>query len=174
MVQANPYWSVSLTGVAEGSHSYTAKATDSMGHTSEASSARTVIVDMTAPTVKSVSPVEGARGVLPSTNVSASFSEAMDEASVEKTSSTPGNPTTFTLALQTTTGTSAPIAATVTYVETATSHNAILDPAVDLRPGATYVAKITSVARDQAGNRLDQDGSVSGTQSKVWKFKVKS
>ena len=167
-------WSVALSGVSEGSHSYTAKATDRMGYTSGASSARTVIVDMTAPMVTSVSPVAGATGVLPSTNVSASFSEAMDEASVEKTSSTTGNPTTFTLAMQTTTGTTAPIPAKVAYVQTATSQKAILDPTSDLRLGATYVAKVTSVAKDQAGNRLDQDRLVSGTQSKVWRFKVKS
>ncbi len=42
-------WSIELTGVAEGSHTYTAKATDGVGNTSPASNARTVIVDTTAP-----------------------------------------------------------------------------------------------------------------------------
>jgi hypothetical protein len=44
-------WSKALTGVAQGSHTYTAKATDAAGNISGASNARTVIVDTTAPTV---------------------------------------------------------------------------------------------------------------------------
>jgi len=42
-------WSVSLTGVGDGSHLYTAKATDAAGNTSAVSNARTVIVDTAAP-----------------------------------------------------------------------------------------------------------------------------
>jgi hypothetical protein len=40
--------------------------------------------DTTAPTVKTVVPAEGARGVAPSTNVVATFSEEMDPATLTK------------------------------------------------------------------------------------------
>jgi len=43
-------WSKALTGVTDGSHTYTAKATDAVGNTSVASNARTVIVDTTPDT----------------------------------------------------------------------------------------------------------------------------
>jgi N-acetylglucosamine-6-sulfatase len=166
-------WSVSLSGVSEGSHTYTAKATDSVGHTSEASSTRTVIVDTSAPKVTSVVPAEDARSVLATTDVHAFLSEAMDEASVEVTDPATGKPAAFTLTQKTRDSRSAPLVATVSYAETEKGHEAILDPAKDLQPGATYIATLSSKAEDAAGNKLDQDSSVSGTQAKVWRFKVK-
>ena len=45
-------WSKALTGVAQGSHTYTAKATDPAGNTSGASNAVTLTVDLTAPNTK--------------------------------------------------------------------------------------------------------------------------
>src|ERR671921_7876 len=42
-------WSKQLTSVGEGSHTYTAKATDAAGNTSAASNSRTVIVDTIPP-----------------------------------------------------------------------------------------------------------------------------
>jgi hypothetical protein len=42
-------WSKTFSGVADGSHTYTAKATDAAGNTSAASNARTVAVDTVAP-----------------------------------------------------------------------------------------------------------------------------
>lgn len=46
---ADGEWSKALTGVSDGSHTYTAKATDGAGNVSGASNARTVVVDATAP-----------------------------------------------------------------------------------------------------------------------------
>ncbi len=43
-------WSKTLTGVADGSHTYTAKATDAASNTSAPSNARTIAVDTVAPT----------------------------------------------------------------------------------------------------------------------------
>jgi hypothetical protein len=43
---------------------------------------------------------------------------------------------------------------------------------VDLKAGATYVATVTTGAKDLAGNQLDQDPSTAGNQPKSWKFKV--
>jgi hypothetical protein len=53
-------WSKALSGVADGSHTYTAKATDAAGNTSAASNSRTVLVqtaDTTAP--ETTAPVRG-------------------------------------------------------------------------------------------------------------------
>jgi len=52
---ANGAWTVTLTGVAEGLHEYTATATDEAGHTSAASEVRRVRVDLTAPVAPEVS-----------------------------------------------------------------------------------------------------------------------
>lgn len=73
--QADPNgnWSKALSGVSEGSHTYTAKATDAAGNTSAASSSRTVIVDTTAPTTTITSgPASGS--TVNSSSASFSFS----------------------------------------------------------------------------------------------------
>ena len=64
--------------------------------------------------------------------------------------------------------------ATVTYEEGATN-KATLDPSADLRRGEKYRVVVNRGARDEAGNRLDQDGDPSnGNQRKVWRFKVRN
>jgi hypothetical protein len=51
-------WSKTLSGVPDGGHSYTAKATDAAGNTSAASNSRTVTVDTDAPeTIMGTSPI---------------------------------------------------------------------------------------------------------------------
>src|SRR5829696_6542765 len=53
-------WSKALSGVSDGSHTYTAKATDAAGNTSAASNSRTVVVqtvDTTAP--ETTAPIQG-------------------------------------------------------------------------------------------------------------------
>jgi Bacterial Ig-like domain len=64
-------WSKTLTLVAEGSHTYTAKASDLAGNTSAASNARTVIVDTTAPETTIDS---GPSGTISSTSAAFAFS----------------------------------------------------------------------------------------------------
>ncbi len=113
--------------------------------------------DIVAPTVKSVSPT--GKRVSPRANVTATFSEAMDEASVEA-------PGAFTLKKGTTT-----VSATVTYDPN--TRKATLNPARKLRSGDTYVATVTTAAKDTAGNALDQDPNTAGNQPKRWRFKVK-
>ena len=55
-------WTVGLVGVSDGSHTYTAKATDGAGNVSDPSDGRTVIVDTAAPDVPLITgPAEGAR-----------------------------------------------------------------------------------------------------------------
>ena len=150
-------WSVSLSGVANGSQSYRARATDPAGNTSATSAARTVTVntasaDTTAPTVKSVSPSNLATGVSPGTNVTATFSEAMSPTSINKM--------TFKLYKKSST---TPIAATVSYDPV--THRAILNPTNNLRLATTYKALITTGVKDTAGNPL--------AQNKVWYFTIK-
>jgi acid phosphatase type 7 len=109
--------------------------------------------DTTAPTVTNVAPADGATGVAVATNVEATFSEAMDENSVE----TAGN---FTLVKH---GTTTPMAATVSY-DPATN-SATLNPNTDLEAGVTYTATVKGGAngvKDAAGNPLGAD--------KVWTF----
>jgi hypothetical protein len=101
--------------------------------------------DTTPPTVTGTSPAADATGVAVSANVTGTFSEAMDPATV--TSST------FTLTTGTTT-----VPATVAY--NSTDKVATLDPGADLAAGTTYTATIkggTSGVKDVAGNPLAQD-----------------
>ena len=144
-------WSMALSGLSEGAHTYTAKATDAAGNVSTVSNARTITVDTTAPTVNSVSPADTATGVTPNTNVTATFSEAMNAGTFSDQS--------FTLSKA---GSS--VSAQVTYDQT--SRTATLDPAGDLQAGATYDAKITTSVKDSAGNGLAQE--------KTWSFTVEA
>ncbi len=77
------------------------------------------------------------------------------------------NKTTFTLRKQNATGF---VAATVTYDPS--TKTATLDPTNSLKRGATYKASVNLGAQDLAGNPLDQNASLSGSQRKDWTFKV--
>jgi hypothetical protein len=92
--------------------------------------------------------------------VRANFSEAMQAGSI--------NSNTFSLRMK---GTTTSIGASVTY-DSATNR-ATLNPKADLKAGATYIATITTNAKDLAGNQLDQDPNTAGNQPKVWNFKVR-
>jgi hypothetical protein len=62
------------------------------------------------------------------------------------------------------------IAAQVSY--DAATDIATLNPTNNLKRGATYKAVVTTVAKDMAGNRLDQDDSTDSLQQKVWFFEI--
>jgi hypothetical protein len=110
-------------------------------------------VDITPPTISSVTPADGAREVAPQTNVVATFSEAMDEGSVE----TSGN---FTL-----TGPGGLVPAAAVDYDPST-RKVTLDPQqTQLELGVTYTATIkggTDGVKDSAGNPLASD--------EVWSF----
>ncbi|HET7273178.1 MAG TPA: Ig-like domain-containing protein [Rubrobacter sp.] len=149
--------SINTSGLSDGSHTVSAKATDVNGL--QSTSSRTVIVDLTSPTA--TGKPTGTR-VSPTANVTATFSEAMNGASVGATDAN-GLPTTFTLKKK---GTTKTLAATVVYSEpTASTFKATLDPTRKLRAGATYIATVSSAATDLVGNPL---------VAKTWKFTVKS
>jgi hypothetical protein len=116
--------------------------------------------DTTPPRVTSTVPSANATGVAPAVNVKATFSEDMMASTI--------NTTTFTLRKQNTTGF---VGATVTYDPS--TDTATLDPTNSLRRGATYKASVNLGAQDQAGNPLDQNNSLSGSQRKDWTFKVR-
>jgi hypothetical protein len=111
----------------------------------------------TAPKVLSTFPRNGGE-VGPAANVTATFSEDMREASVTNA---------FKLFRK---GSTNQIAAAVTY--DAATDIATLNPTNNLRRGVTYKAVMTTVAKDVAGNRLDQDDSRAGLQQKVWFFEI--
>jgi hypothetical protein len=69
-------------------------------------------------------------------------------------------------------GTTKKVAATVTY--DAAKKKTTLNPRSGLIRGATYVATVNTGAKDLAGNALDQNPSLAGSQAKTWKFKVRN
>ena len=108
----------------------------------------TVPPDLTAPVVIATVPATSAANVLASRLVTATFSEAVDPATLSDA--------TFTVTPQG----GAPVAAWVSY--DAGSFRAILEPATDLALGTTYEVRLNTAITDQAGNPLAQD--------EVWSF----
>jgi methionine-rich copper-binding protein CopC len=111
--------------------------------------------DVTPPTVTATSPASGSTGVNGTTNVTATFSEAMNAATI--------NTGTFVLRDPS----NAVVAAAVSY--NTTSFVATLNPSPTLNPGATYTATVVSGAsgaKDATGNALAAD--------KVWTFTTDS
>jgi hypothetical protein len=130
--------------VAEGNHTFTVAARDAVGNTDSTPASWTWRVDTTAPVVASRAPT--GRRVGTGSNVVVTFSEAMQEASVEALRD--GKPLAVTLSLGLT-----KVPATVTYTETTDgAFRAVLDPARRLRAGKEYRARVTSRALDLAGN----------------------
>ena len=93
--------------------------------------------DMTAPSVVSTVPVDGATGVAININVTATFSEAMDAGTISDQ--------TMTL-----TEGGNPVAGAVSYAAGVATFN----PTNDLSPFTVYTATITTGAEDVAGNPL--------------------
>jgi hypothetical protein len=63
------------------------------------------------------------------------------------------------------------VAATVSYDPV--NNRATLNPMASLAHGAAYLVTVGTGVKDKAGNLLDQDQSLAGNQSKVWRFKVR-
>ena len=99
--------------------------------------------DTTAPTVISTNPADAATDVAINKKIAATFSEALD-------------PATITAASFTVTGPGAtPVAGTVTYAAVGTT--ATFTPAGDLALDTTFTATLTTGIRDLAGNALASD-----------------
>lgn len=93
--------------------------------------------DATVPTVSSTSPAAAATGVARNANITATFDEAMDAATITDV--------TFTLTQGAT-----PVSGAVSYLGT----TAIFNPTSDLAASTVYTATVTTGAADLAGNPL--------------------
>jgi len=100
--------------------------------------------DIAAPTVLSTLPADAAPSVAINSNITATFSEAMNSGTIASPA------TTFTI--------SGGVTGTVTYSGTTATFN----PSVDLANSTTYTATISTGAQDLAGNGL--------AVAKVWSF----
>jgi hypothetical protein len=138
------------SNLANGAHTFSVRATDPAGNTDASPASRTWTVDTVAPTVESVSPANAATGVASTTNVTATFSEAMNSSSISSQ--------TFTLKQQ---GSTSQLGAVISY--DSTTRKATLDPSTDLAPNTTYTATLTTGVKDAAGNTLAQELSWSFT-----------
>jgi hypothetical protein len=113
--------------------------------------------DTTRPRVNRVIPAENATGIAPGSNVSVFFSEAMQGASISAN--------TVKLFKK---GWTTAIPAAVSY--DAGTKKGVLNPNANLQRGAIYKAVVTTGAMDLAGNQLDQNPTLSGSQPKTWFF----
>jgi myo-inositol-hexaphosphate 3-phosphohydrolase len=137
------------SALADGSHTFQARAVDGAGNPDPTPATRTWAIDTTPPAVATVSPADGSTGVAVGANVQATFSEPVDPTTV-----TTG---TFTL---TRSGGSAAVAAVVSY--DGATKTATLDPTGDLSTSTSYTATVTTAVKDPAGNAIPT--------SKVWSF----
>jgi hypothetical protein len=125
--------------------------------------------DTTSPRVTSTVPTAGATGVVPSSNLTATFSEKMDPLSITTS--------TFKLFKVNTDGTQTQITNVSVSLST-DGLKATLNPfgtstTTHLARGTKYKAVITTGARDVAGNQLDQNTvTTDGFQQKAWTFTV--
>jgi hypothetical protein len=134
-----------------GTYTFEVYAVDGWGRPDPSPASYTWTLDLTAPTVSSVSPADQTQNVDPNTNVEATFFEDMDAATLTD----PNNLTSFTLTNQ---GSSTPVAATVSY-DSATK-KATLDPSSNLASNTTYTATIkggSTGVKDLAGNAIGQE-----------------
>jgi hypothetical protein len=123
-----------------GPDSFTYELSDGNGGR-EVATVRITVQDTTPPRISAVTPQSRPKPPR-ATDVTATFSESMIEASVEAAGT----------AVLRKKGMPAPIAATVTYE--AGTQTVTLDPNGNLKSGATYTATVTTGAKDVAGNAL--------------------
>ena len=117
------------------------------------------------PRVTSTSPKHTATGVAPSVTLSATFSEKMDPASITNS--------TFQLLMVNPDGSTTQITDVMVSLST-DGLVAMLDPFGSsqtlLSKNTTYKGVVTTGARDEAGNQLDQHPTTPGFSQKTWSF----
>jgi hypothetical protein len=118
-------------------------------------------VDATAPKVTTVTPPNGKKNVARGTNLTATFSERMDPATITAS--------TFQL-FRLNPGKDPSRIRDVTVALDSDGLKATLKPSNRLAADRRYRAVVTTEAKDMAGNALDQDRTASGNQPKVWAF----
>ncbi|ACZ43662.1 Kelch repeat-containing protein [Thermobaculum terrenum ATCC BAA-798] len=145
---------VTLSGLADGSHTFEVRAISPTNGTDQTPAGRTWVVDTTRPQVASTSPAHGTTDVPVTTNVQAVFSEPMDPVTI--------NANSFYLVKE---GTTTHLSATVSYDQA--NARATLVPASNLKEGAIYTATIMATVKDMAGNSLAANYSWSFTVTSV-------
>ena len=145
-------WSFNATNLADGVHSFTVTVTEGANNTSPSSAATILTVDVTAPAVVITNPSSNATEVSPDTNVTATFDEAIDPATVTVS--------TFTLIAD-----SGPIVTSVVSIAP-DGQTAVLNPDSNLTGSTPYTATIkggSGGVKDIAGNPLAGDNDWSFT-----------
>ena len=151
-------WSYTWTPTANGAATIRSRAVDDSGNIQGTPTSRSVTVgtggDTTPPTISARSPASGATGVSQTGNITVTFNEAMDAATIGST--------TFELR----DGANALVTAVVTY--DAATRVATLDPTPTLAAVAVHSATVrggSSGVKDAAGNPLAVDSTWSFTTS---------
>ncbi len=145
-------WNYAWTPIAAGAVTIKSRAVDDSGNLETPTAGVNVTVgtgggDTTPPMVTTTTPADGATDVAVGTAVTATFSEAMDEASVNANFELLDGGTI--------------VLATVTY--DAPTRTATLTPSAPLAPSVTYTPVVRSGAKDLANNPLAADVSWSFT-----------
>ena len=115
------------------------------------------VTDVTGPRLGRGAPLRGAKAVGVDAVVSGVFSEPVRRASLTRT--------TVRLVRK---GTVTALPARLSY--DAGRRRVMLDPTSALRHHTTYRVVVTTLVRDLAGNRLDQDAGTTGRQRASWTF----
>ncbi|MCH8800403.1 MAG: Ig-like domain-containing protein [Chloroflexi bacterium] len=123
-------WTAVVSGLVEGPNVITVTA-------ESGTSTATIVFDTVLPTVSSISPASGATGVAVNTDITVTFSEAMD-------------PSTITTSSFTVTGDS--VTGVVSY--DSSTKTATFNPSPDLATGTTFTAALSTAVTDAAGNAL--------------------
>ena len=151
----------------DGSYTFYVKATDKAGNPSYPVS-QTWTVDTTAPpTVASVTPTNGKTGVSRTRpNITATFSESVDKATVEALDPTTQKSVNVKLV---NTATGKQVAATVSC-DADPCNKVTITPKRSLAANTKHKATVTTGVEDLAGNALDQNLTTTGYQPKNWTF----
>ena len=157
MANGRSPWTYSWTPTAGGAVTVRSRSVDDSGNIQSSVASVSVTVggaDTTAPTVTARSPAVGATGVAQTANVTVTFSEAMDAATISAS----------TIELRD--AANALVAATVSY--DAATRTATLDPAPTLAAGVSYTATVRGGTadprvKDLAGNALQTSAAWSFT-----------
>lgn len=134
----------SLTGLPDGKHSFEVRALGPGFRPDPTPARREWVVDTTGPTVSNTAPKDGSNDVPPGSEITATFSEAVDPASVAGE--------TFKLVAETT---GQVVTGKVTY-DPAT-RKARFRPEKSLLPLVAYRATISAGVKDLVGNAMPQD-----------------
>jgi fibronectin type 3 domain-containing protein len=136
--------------LTNGAHSFQVRATDAAGHIDSTPAVWNWTVDTVLPTVTSIFPTNNANNVPPVGSITATFSEAIDPATL----------TTTTFTVKRRQGNNPPLAATVTYDPL--TKKATLKPTSNLASQTSYTVTVmggASGVKDMAGNALSANYS---------------